>query len=511
MAGTVDLLLDSNQDNNQIIWALESCPGSNLNSPYTITTAQISGEGVKFDLNTNIIVNSLAVNQPPQIIYIESIPDQAPIENSITTIIFETQITDTEGFTDITSVNAEFSGANEITKTNPCIYQSDDGINTATYSCSIDMQYYDGAGIWDIKIQATDSTNPLVENTSTTFIYLPLEAMIISQPALTWPITTQGAVNQIPGTSTIITNTGNVEGSITIQATNLYGTEQTTEFIPANTFSVGIASQAEKQCKPPTTATTLQDGTPQTIIDSILNKGPGQQEELFYCIPLIPSVSSQTYNTQQAGSWTISLLLVAITIKPKKKNKKKSKRKSKQKTQKQIPQNDNLIISLNLISKELQQEYSKEKQQIIRLLINQIKKKYKLNNNEIKELTIIKQQIKIPINIFSKKLGALEAITKYMKENLNMRYKEISKLLNRNERTIWTAYNKSKQKQPNAIKIKQSKIQLSISIFQNKKLTMLEALAIYLKNQNLNYKEIGELLDRDQRNIWTIHSNALKK
>ena len=38
-----------------------------------------------------------------------------------------------------------------------------------------------------------------------------------------------------------------------------------------------------------------------------------------------------------------------------------------------------------------------------------------------------------------------------MKENLNMNYHEIARLLNRNERTIWTAYNKSKQKQEEPI------------------------------------------------------------
>ena len=34
---------------------------------------------------------------------------------------------------------------------------------------------------------------------------------------------------------------------------------------------------------------------------------------------------------------------------------------------------------------------------------------------------------------------------------------------------------------------------------------------VYLKEQGLKYTEIAKLLDRDQRNIWTIYSKAIKK
>ncbi|GAG33093.1 unnamed protein product, partial [marine sediment metagenome] len=115
------------------------------------------------------------------------------------------------------------------------------------------------------------------------------------------------------------------------------------------------------------------------------------------------------------------------------------------------------------------------------------------------------------IEIFSKKLGALEAISKYMKETLNMNYREIAELLNRDERTIWTTYNKARKKQPESIKIEETEISLPLSIFKNKKLTILESVIIYLKQKEMKYIEIADLLNRDQRNIWTIYSRALKK
>lgn len=63
---------------------------------------------------------------------------------------------------------------------------------------------------------------------------------------------------------------------------------------------------------------------------------------------------------------------------------------------------------------------------------------YKIHENEV---------VNIPSSIFKdRRLKVLEAIVEYMKENLNLSYKEIAVLLNRNERTIWTVYNRVRKK-----------------------------------------------------------------
>ncbi len=110
-----------------------------------------------------------------------------------------------------------------------------------------------------------------------------------------------------------------------------------------------------------------------------------------------------------------------------------------------------------------------------------------------------------------------------MKENLEMSYHEIAQILNRNDRTIWTAYKKATEKQPEPINLEKTLITLPtiklekifivipVSIFENKKLTVLESIIIYLKREGLKYSEIAKLLNRDQRNIWTIYSKAIKK
>jgi hypothetical protein len=65
-----------------------------------------------------------------------------------------------------------------------------------------------------------------------------------------------------------------------------------------------------------------------------------------------------------------------------------------------------------------------------------------------KERFVVREPNKwIPTSIFTNKdLGLLEVITTYLKDELNLCYHEIATLLNRDNRTIWTSYNKAKDK-----------------------------------------------------------------
>ena len=134
-----------------------------------------------------------------------------------------------------------------------------------------------------------------------------------------------------------------------------------------------------------------------------------------------------------------------------------------------------------------------------------------MDRKELLRIIKAREGISIPVTIYSKKLGALESLVKYMKENLGMNYREIAKELGRNERTIWTAYKKATEKQKEKIEAKKTEINLPTSIFENSDLTILESIVVYLKENGMKYSEIGELLNRDQRNIWTVYSRTKKK
>jgi len=55
-------------------------------------------------------------------------------------------------------------------------------------------------------------------------------------------------------------------------------------------------------------------------------------------------------------------------------------------------------------------------------------------------------------------------------------------------------------------------ILIPTTILKNRNFSVLESLVKYLKEkEHLNFAEIGRLLERDQRNIWTIYSRVKEK
>lgn len=121
-------------------------------------------------------------------------------------------------------------------------------------------------------------------------------------------------------------------------------------------------------------------------------------------------------------------------------------------------------------------------------------------------------EIAIPINIFCSDLGSLEAITKYLKENLGLTYSEIAAILNRDERTIWGTYSSSREKYPEAFMQDYGSITIPSSRFRNRNLGVLEALSFYLKQDlGLKYCQIAGLIQRDDRTVWTAISRARRK
>ncbi|MAG50254.1 hypothetical protein CL621_01275 [archaeon] len=71
-----------------------------------------------------------------------------------------------------------------------------------------------------------------------------------------------------------------------------------------------------------------------------------------------------------------------------------------------------------------------------------------MKNNKKKE-----EYISIPSHVLKDRtLSVLEALVEYLKEKQNLTYHEISILINRDERNIWTVYSRAKKKRENARK-----------------------------------------------------------
>lgn len=154
--------------------------------------------------------------------------------------------------------------------------------------------------------------------------------------------------------------------------------------------------------------------------------------------------------------------------------------------------------------------------QILKLALDELKEKYELATSEILSLIEekpISKEIIIPVSIFEVKgLSALEAICKYLKEELELNYSKIALLLNRDGRTIWATYNNSIKKSKEKLLVKESRFFIPVFALANRSLSVLECIVCYLKDSSkLRYSQIAVLLNRDERNIWTSYKRAMKK
>lgn len=106
----------------------------------------------------------------------------------------------------------------------------------------------------------------------------------------------------------------------------------------------------------------------------------------------------------------------------------------------------------------------------------------------------------------------MEAICKYLKEELSLNYSKIALLLNRDSRTIWATYNNSIRKGKEKLLVKESRFFIPVSALADRSLSVLECIVCYLKDSfKLRYSQIAVLLNRDERNIWAAYKRAMKK
>ena len=154
---------------------------------------------------------------------------------------------------------------------------------------------------------------------------------------------------------------------------------------------------------------------------------------------------------------------------------------------------------------------SKKAYEVLLPLIRHFKEDYDLTKEDLISIYEGVEEIKVPLSIFSK-LSPLEAVVKYLKENLGLRFHEIASKLNRDSRSIWRTYHQAKSKSEVSFKLKKDETFIPISIFKNRDLSSLENLVVYLKiNLNVSVKEIGLLINKNLSTIWTAYNRSKKK
>ena len=150
----------------------------------------------------------------------------------------------------------------------------------------------------------------------------------------------------------------------------------------------------------------------------------------------------------------------------------------------------------------------------LKLLLEHFKEQYELSPEQLLDIISGKpKETAIPITVFSnEKLSSLEIIVKYMKENLSKTYHEIALILRRDDRTIWSTYNNSLDKYKQQFKPKETSVFIPLAIFSPRKLSVLESLVIFFKdNLGYSFNKISELLIKDYQTIYTTYKRGKSK
>jgi len=164
---------------------------------------------------------------------------------------------------------------------------------------------------------------------------------------------------------------------------------------------------------------------------------------------------------------------------------------------------------LQALFHELSQEELKDMEKA-KLLLHNVREQYGLTFDVL--VNMLEQELSFPVSILNKKLTILESVVKHLKEDRNLKLRNIAGVLGRDERNIWHIYNKAAGKYPEIISPAKTKYRIPVSVLSKTKLSALEAVAVYLKDEfSLTYHETAALLKRDDRTICTVYQRAKKK
>ncbi len=142
----------------------------------------------------------------------------------------------------------------------------------------------------------------------------------------------------------------------------------------------------------------------------------------------------------------------------------------------------------------LQKEYNLEPADVLQLI--------KSKEKEQKE----QQSCYIPVSLFSAvPLSSLEAMTIYLRETKKLKFSVMAKILGRNQISLSTSYRNARKKYTRTLNIPESKWHIPAIIFQNRQLSVLESIVLYMKKEyRMHNTTIATVLGKDPRTIWTV-------
>lgn len=149
----------------------------------------------------------------------------------------------------------------------------------------------------------------------------------------------------------------------------------------------------------------------------------------------------------------------------------------------------------------------------IDVFIRGVSEKYLIPFDNVVELLKKKEKNSIPSSILrDQKLGIMEAVIKYLKEDINLTYHGIAELLNRDDRVVWTTYNNAIKKRKDRFSVSGPNVWIPVKIFSEKSLAPLESVSKFLvENVKMDFSSSAKLLNRNPKSIWACYKRAAAK
>ena len=165
------------------------------------------------------------------------------------------------------------------------------------------------------------------------------------------------------------------------------------------------------------------------------------------------------------------------------------------------------IDTSSIISKF--KDLSKEdKIEMISFFMSELKRLHEVDEQEV----FHKKEVSFPIGIFSNdSLSSLEAIVKYLKEDMKLKFCKIARMLNRSSKTIWATYQKAAKKMPSSFENISRNVLIPASAISNRSFSTLESVVGFVKDLDYSNHEVGVMMRLDDRTIWTVYDRVKKK
>ncbi len=117
-------------------------------------------------------------------------------------------------------------------------------------------------------------------------------------------------------------------------------------------------------------------------------------------------------------------------------------------------------------------------------------------------------QISVPLSLFKGKVHPTAVLCKYLKQEKKLSHQEIGALLNRDQRSVWTACKRAKKYTIST----HEKYHIPLSLFKNRSLSILEHIVLFLHHTyKLSNKDIATLLNKSANSIAVLHKRAREK